>query len=82
MDASVAAKNALKNVLEAKINEKIVVICDKEKTKIGKAFAKGALDLDLWTRLIILKKHEEPRISIPKHLEEILTHKPNIYVNL
>ena len=82
MDASVAAKNALKNVLEAKINEKIVVICDKEKTKIGEAFAKGALDLDLWTRLIILKKHENPRISIPKHLEEILTQKPNIYINL
>lgn len=82
MDASIAAKNALKNVLEVSINEKIVIICDEEKTKIGEAFAKGALDLDLWTRLVILKKPKEPRGSIPQNLEDILNQKPEIYINL
>jgi aminopeptidase len=82
LDASIAAKNALKCVLEVNINEKIVIVCDEEKTKIGEAFAKGALDLDLWTRLVILKKPEEPRASIPQNLEEILTQKPDLYINL
>lgn len=82
LDVSIAAKNALKCVLEVSVNEKIVIICDAEKTKIGEAFAKGALDLDLWTRLVILKKSKYPRTAIPKQLEEILTKEPDIYINL
>lgn len=82
MDVSVAAKNALKCVLEANVNERLVVICDEEKTKIGEAFTRGGLDLGLWTRLVILEKQKEPRTQIPKHLEDVLAQKPDIYINI
>ncbi len=82
MEASKAAKNALENVLEASSDERILIVCDKEKNEIGEAFAAGALALDLWTRLVILQKQEEPRTEIPKHLMKVLAQKPDIYVNL
>ena len=55
MKAWEASKNALENVLESSSNEKILIICDEEKTEVGEAFATGALALGLWTRLIILQ---------------------------
>jgi aminopeptidase len=82
LDTSVAAKNALKCVLEAKANERLVVVCDEEKTKIGEAFTKGGLDLGLWTRLVVLEKQKEPRASIPKHLGDVLAQKPDIFINI
>ena len=82
MDAWVAAKNALENVLEASNGERILVICDEQKKDIGKAFASGALALGLWTRLVILEQQTEPRTEIPEHLQEALAQKPQIYVNL
>jgi len=78
-----ATRNALECVLEAISGESIVIVCDDEKKEIGKAFADGALALNLWTRLIILKTSEEMRTEIPPNLLEVLTqHKPDIYVNL
>ncbi len=82
MEASEAAKNALKNVLEASSNERILIICDEEKRLVGEAFANGALALDLWTRLVILKKQKQPRTEIPDGFQNVLTQKPNIYINL
>jgi len=82
LDASKAAKNALENVLEASSGEKILVICDEEKTRIGEAFATGALALDLWTRLVILKKQQNSRTNIPAHLQKILAKKSDIYINV
>jgi hypothetical protein len=83
MEAWEATKNALECVLEAIPGESIVIICDDEKKEIGKAFADGALALNLWTRLTILKTSEETRTEIPLNLLEILTrHKPDIYINL
>ena len=82
MHAPKATKNALENVLEASSNEKILIICDEEKTKIGEAFATGALALDLWTRLVILQKQKDPRTEIPEQLKKILTQKVDIYINL
>lgn len=84
MDAWEAARNALECVLEAKKDESIVIFCDDEKMGVGKAFAKGALKLELQTRLIQLKT--EPnwfRKEIPQQLMEILTRQtPEIYINL
>ena len=83
MEASEAAKNALENVLEAVAGERIVIVCDDEKSEIGKAFADGALTLGLWTRWMVLKTGKEARTEVPPHLLEVLTQqKPDIYVNL
>jgi aminopeptidase len=82
LDAWEASKNALENVLEAVGGERILIICDDEKTEVGEAFATGALALGLWTRLVILETSKEPRTEIPERLQEILTQKTDIYINL
>ena len=82
MEASEAAKNALKNVLEANSNEKILIICDEEKRLVGEAFANGALALDLWTRLVVLQKQKVARKEIPDRLKKVLSQKTHIYINL
>jgi leucyl aminopeptidase (aminopeptidase T) len=83
MQSEEAAKNALEGVLEASVGERVVIICDDEKSRVGRAFAEGALDLGLWTRLITLETGEFFREEIPRFLLEILsTQKPDIYVNL
>lgn len=82
MEAWVAARNALQNVLEASADERILVICDEEKADIGQAFAKGGLSLGLWTRLLVLEKQKAVRTQIPEHLQLALAQKPEIYVNV
>ena len=82
LEASEAAKNALENILEAKKNEKILIICDEEKSEIGEAFTAGALNLKLRTRLVNLKKPKEPRKKITEHLQDYLIQKPDIFINL
>jgi len=68
MDAHIAAKNALLNVLEAAPGERIVIVCDDPLKEVGKAFAEGALEMSLWTRLVILEAHDNVRKQIPEHL--------------
>jgi aminopeptidase len=82
LEAWEAAQNALENVLEAVDGERILIICDEEKAEVGEAFANGALALGLDTKLIVLEKTKEPRTEIPANLQEILTRKPDIYINL
>ncbi len=82
MEAKEAAKNALKNVLEATSGERILVICDEEKAEVGEAFANGSLALDLWTRLVIFRKQKQPRTGIPDWLQRVLAQKSDIYINL
>lgn len=83
MEASEAAKNALENVLEAVAGESIFIVCDDEKLDIGRAFANGALQLGLWTRLMILETTRKSRTEIPAQLFEVFTRqKPDLYVNL
>lgn len=82
LEALEAAKNALEIVLEARDSEKILIICDEQKRKIGDAFAMGALTIGLWTKLEILRKQNKPRTEIPPHLEKVLAQKPDIYINL
>jgi len=78
-----ATKNALECVLEAIPGESIVIVCDDEKKEIGKAFADGALALNLWTRLMTLKTSEKTRIEISPNLLEVVTrNKPDIFINL
>ena len=84
MNASEAAKNALQFVLEGKEDESIVIFCDDVKAEIGEAFKKGAEDLKLQTKLVILKTSTDIfRTEIPKHLMKYLTtQRPDIYVNI
>ena len=84
MDAQAAAGNALACVLEAKKGESVVIFCDVEKMDVGKAFASGALKLDLQTRLVQLKTPANAfRKDIPPQIIEILRKKPaDVYINL
>ncbi|MCW4030970.1 MAG: aminopeptidase [Candidatus Bathyarchaeota archaeon] len=82
MDAWEASRNALKNVLKAITDERILIICDDKKSDVGEAFATGALALGLWTRLVILRTSRKLRTEIPENLQNVLTQKPSIYINL
>lgn len=82
MDPINAARSALKNVLEANLGESLVVICDKVYLDIGKAFAHGAIELGLWSRLEVLEP-KRARIKVPKHLVELVSNqRADIYINL
>ena len=82
LEASVATKNALKNVLEASSGETILIVCDKEKIEVGEAFATGALALKLRTSFVALQEPKELRTEIPEQLQRILEQKVDIYINL
>jgi leucyl aminopeptidase (aminopeptidase T) len=88
MQPSQAAANALRNVLDAAANERILIICDKDKLDIARAFAQGAMDIGMWTRQIVLQpepltKKESIRTDVPKHLHEVVTSsKADIFINL
>jgi leucyl aminopeptidase (aminopeptidase T) len=77
-----AAKNALQFVIEARSPERILIICDEAKKEVGKSFANGAIGLDLWTRLLILKKQKKPRKKISKQIDQALIQKPDIFINI
>jgi len=83
MKPSEAAANALKCVLEAVPSEKLLILCDEEKLKVGEAFAQGGLENGLWTRLLKLDASSTPRKKVPFQVLEILTGQtPDIYINL
>jgi len=85
MDPNIATANALQYVLEAKLGESILIISDDIKKEVGQAFADGAIDLGLWTRLVILETKEELfRTEIPVNLLEMLNspYKPDIFINI
>jgi leucyl aminopeptidase (aminopeptidase T) len=82
MQACQAAKNALTNVLDASKGEYIVIICDEEKTPIANAFTMGALEIGLWTKLVVLPKTAQPRTEIPETLQKVLEGTVDIFINL
>ncbi|MGB5913055.1 MAG: aminopeptidase [Promethearchaeia archaeon] len=85
MDSNIATANALRYVLEAKPGESILIISDDIKKEVGQAFASGAIDLGLWTRLVLLETEERLfRTEIPANLLEMLNspYKPDIFINL
>jgi aminopeptidase len=84
LEPSVAAKNALESVFEAKKGEKIVIFCDDIKKPVGEAFALGAENLGLQTQLFILETDSKIfRKEIPQEIMKFLIdQRPQIYVNL
>ncbi len=72
MDATEAARNALKHVLEAVPGERLAVIVDDESLPVGKAFIEGAAETGLWTRLVVLKTGSEVRTEVPRELSDIV----------
>ncbi|MHA2298009.1 MAG: aminopeptidase [Candidatus Hodarchaeales archaeon] len=84
MEPVTSAKNALDCVLEALPGENIIIICDEEKVDVGKVFAAGAVELGLWTRMIVFKPGEnEIRTVVPDTaLQVIMREKPDICINL
>jgi len=82
MDAREAARNALVCVLEARRGEKLTIICDQAIHAVGDAFAKAALDIGLWTRMVMLPKPTETRREIPPILESaVIEGRSDIFVN-
>ena len=85
MEPKTAAANAMEAVLEARPGESILVVCDASKKEIGQAFATGALELGLWTRMLVLDAKESTfRSEVPDILGEIINgpKPPDIYINL
>ena len=84
MEPKIAAANALESVLEAKPGESILIITDDVKLEVGQAFAEGALELGLWTRLVILStSKDEFRQDVPYHVQEMINrpNQPDIFIN-
>ena len=80
-----AAINALENIIEAKPGESVLIITDDIKKEIAQAFANGALELGLWTRVNVLKTEKnEFRKDPPAHLIEMINlhNPPDIFINL
>lgn len=85
MEPKIAAANALESVLEARPGESILIVVDDVLKDIGDAFAKGGLELGLWTRLFIMKTEpEEFRQEVPPELVEMINdpNPPDIFINL
>lgn len=82
MKPEVAAKNALTHVLEVVPGERIVVVCDDVLLEVGEAFSHAALDMNLWTRSVVLDTRKT-RKTIPPELREIIvSERPDIFVNV
>jgi aminopeptidase len=84
MEPKTAAANALEWVLEAKPGESILIITDDVRVDVGRAFAEGALELGLWTRLVILGTNKDKfRQDIPLHIQEMINrpNQPDIFIN-
>ncbi|MGY5874443.1 MAG: aminopeptidase [Candidatus Thorarchaeota archaeon] len=84
MEPKTAAANALEAVLEAKPGESILIVTDDVRIEVAQAFAEGALELGLWTRMVVLDTNEnEYRTEVPAHLVEMINSpsQPDIFVN-
>ncbi|MCK5151298.1 MAG: aminopeptidase [Candidatus Thorarchaeota archaeon] len=85
MEPKVAASNALEAVLEARPGESILIVTDDVRKDVADAFAEGAIELGLWTRMVVLDTEEDAyRVSPPHHLVEMINapNPPDIYINI
>ncbi len=84
MEASMAAQNALQCVLEAKKGESITIFCDDTRAQVGEAFEKGAQNLNLDAKLVLLKTTPHYfRKEIPEELTKyLIDQRADIYINL
>jgi len=83
-DAAVKhAGNALKEVMDACLGEKILVVSDDMKREVGEAFALAGLELGLYTRMVALETDPTVfRENVPKFLTEtIVNGKSDLVVN-
>jgi leucyl aminopeptidase (aminopeptidase T) len=84
MEPKTAAANALEAVLEARLGESILIVTDDVRKDIAEAFADGAIELGLWTRMVVLNTEENVyRSNVPAHLVEMINapNQPDIFVN-
>jgi leucyl aminopeptidase (aminopeptidase T) len=84
MEPRMAAKNALEVVLEARPGESILIVTDDVRRDVAEAFAQGAIDIGLWTRMLVLETEEGKfRKDPPAHLIEIINSQPqpDMFVN-
>lgn len=84
MQPTTAAANALQSVLEARPGESILIVTDDVRKDIAEAFVQGAIELGLWTRMVVLETNEEEfRKEPPKHLVEMINTRmqPDIFIN-
>jgi hypothetical protein len=84
MDAAQAAQNALQCVLDAKEGDRLVIFCDDTRAAVGEAFERGALNLKLSTKLVLLETsksvfRKELTSSMLKYVTE---YHADIYINL
>jgi len=85
MEPKTAAANALETVLEARSGESILIVTDDVRKDVAQAFAEGALELGLWTRMVVLETSEtEFRTTPPPHLVEMINSplQPDIFINI
>jgi aminopeptidase len=84
LEASEAAKNALKCVLDAKKGEHVTVFCDQEKLEVSEMFAVGAIRLGLKARLVKLRSETNVyRQKVPPEIVSVFEkHPADIYINL
>jgi leucyl aminopeptidase (aminopeptidase T) len=77
------AKAALVNIKDATISERVIVFCDEEQREIGEVFSRAALDLGLWTRLVVLRTTGEIRKEVDDRIKEMITlQRPDLSVNI
>jgi hypothetical protein len=83
MYAQESAKNALKYVLDAIPNERIVIIYDEECLPVGDAFAEGALALGLWVKSLALRGGMDIRSIIPREISDIVASRSSdLYITI
>jgi len=67
-----SAANALTAVMDALPGEEALLVCDPEKSEVAEIFARGALSLGLWTRVLTLECGAEFRTEVPAAVSEAL----------
>lgn len=83
MEASQAAGNAIRYVLDATPNERLAVVCDAEAETVGRAFIEGALGQGLWARLLLLYGRDAVRTEVPRELSDmVVSGSSDIYVTI
>jgi leucyl aminopeptidase (aminopeptidase T) len=79
----VAAKNAIKYVLDAVPNERLAIICDAESRDVGRAFIEGGLALGLWTRFLLLDGGDAVRTELPREISDmVVSGSSDIYITI
>lgn len=83
LKAEEGASAALVNIKDATIGERVIVFCDEEQREIGEVFSRAALNLGLWTKLVVLRATEKIRKDLDDQTKEMITlQRPDLCVNI